>query len=69
MRKTTLAVVAVLLVAAGIGIGKMLAHVAAKPETVSTGSRGEPAVANIAPLEIMKERGKDLPTSRPVDPF
>lgn len=69
MRKTTLAVAAVLLVAAGVGIGEMLAYVAAKPETVATGSTGDPAVAKMAPLEIMKDRGKELPTSSHGEPF
>jgi hypothetical protein len=65
----TLAVITVAVLAAGIGAWTMLAHVAAEPEIVSTVSTGDPAVAKISPLEIMKERGKDLPTTKNGDPF
>jgi hypothetical protein len=65
----TLAVITVAVLAAGIGAWTMLAHVAVEPEIVSTVSTGDPAVAKISPLEIMKERGKDLPTTKNGDPF
>jgi hypothetical protein len=65
----TLAVITAVVLAAGIGIWTMLAHVGAEPEIASTVSTGDPAVAKISPLEIMKERGKDLPTTKNGDPF
>jgi hypothetical protein len=69
MRKTTLAFVAAVLIIAGVGTWATLRHLAAKPDAVATGSVGSPSIAKMAPLEIMKERGKDLPTAQNADPF
>jgi len=66
MRKMNFVVVTGSLIAAGIGIWAMLTYVAANPERAST---AKPAIATVSPLEIMKERGKDLPPAKYVDPF
>ena len=44
----------------------MLTHVAADPKRDST---DKPAIATVSPLEIMKERGKDLPPAKNAEPF
>jgi hypothetical protein len=69
MRKTTLSFVTAVLITAGIGTWATLGYLAAKSEVVPTGSIGSPSIGKMAPLEIMKERGKDLPTAENVDPF
>jgi len=69
MRKTTLFFVTAVLIIAGIGAWATLRHLAAKPDAVAIGSVGGPAIAKMAPIEIMKERGKDLPTTKHADPF
>jgi predicted short-subunit dehydrogenase-like oxidoreductase (DUF2520 family) len=69
MRKKTLAFVAVVLIAVGIGTWATLRLLAAKHDTVATGSVSSPSIAKMSPLEIMNERGKDLPTAKNVDPF
>ena len=69
MRRMTLTFVTAVLIAASIGTWVTLRHLAAKPDTVTTGSVGDPAVAKMAPLEIMKDRGRDLPTAEHADPF
>jgi cytoskeletal protein RodZ len=66
MRKQTLVVVTGILVIAGVGIWAMVTYVAANPERAST---AKPAIATVSPFEIMKERVKDLPPARYVDPF
>jgi hypothetical protein len=65
MHKITVVALAAVLIAAGIGIWKT-SHVGAKPEIVPT---SDPAIATMYPLEIMKERGRDLPTPKYGDPF
>jgi hypothetical protein len=69
MRKKTLAVVTVVLIAVGIGTWATLRYLAAQPDTVATGSVSSPSIAKMSPLEIMNERGKDLPVAKNVDPF
>jgi len=69
MRRMTLSFVAAVLIAAGIGTWATLRYHAAKPDSVATGSVGSPSIARMAPIEIMKERGKDLPAAKNVDPF
>jgi hypothetical protein len=67
MTKLTLVILtAVVLIAAGIGIWETSPHVAAKPEIVPT---GDPSIARMFPMEIMKERGKDLQSGKTEDPF
>jgi hypothetical protein len=66
MRKQTLVVVSGVLIIAGIGIWAMVTYVAADPERAAT---AKPAIATVSPLEIMKERVKDLPPASYVDPF
>jgi hypothetical protein len=66
MRKMTLVAIVVVLIAAGIGIRGVLVHVAATPETSSTGA---PAIAAMSPIEVMKDRGRGLPSSQNGDPF
>jgi len=66
MRKTTLVAVTAALIAAGIGIWAALAHVAAKPETTST---GKPSIAAMSPFEIMAKPGSDLPSGQNGTPF
>jgi hypothetical protein len=68
-RKMTLAFVTVFLIAVGIGTWATLRYLAAKPDTVATGSASSPSIAKMSPFEIMNERGKDLPTAKNVDPF
>jgi hypothetical protein len=69
MRRMTLSFVAAVMIAAGIGTWATLRYHAAKPDLVATGSVGSPSIARMAPLEIMKERGEDLPAAKNVDPF
>jgi hypothetical protein len=69
MRKTTLFFVTAALITAGIGTWATLRYLAAQSDTVATGSVGGPLIGKMAPLEIMKERGKDLPAAENVDPF
>jgi hypothetical protein len=64
MRKRTVLIGT--LIAAGIGISAILTYVAAHPTRVST---AKPAIATMSPLEIMKQRGKDLPPAENVEPF
>ena len=66
MRRMILAFV--ILTATGIGTLAMK-YLAAKPDTVATDSAGSPSTAKMAPMEIMKERGKDLPATKSADPF
>ena len=66
MYRMTLVVMTTSLIAAGIGILAMLTHVAADPKRDST---DKPAIATVSPLEIMKERGKDLPPAKNAEPF
>jgi hypothetical protein len=66
MRRMNLIVVTAAMIAAGIGISITLVHVVAKPETSSGVA---PSIANMSPLEIMKERDKDLPTATNTEPF
>jgi len=67
MRRMILAFVT--LTATGIGTWATLRYLAAKPDTVATGSAGIPSIAKMAPMEIMKECGKDLPVTKNADPF
>jgi hypothetical protein len=67
MRRMILAFV--ILTATGLGTLATLRYLAAKPGPVATGSAGGPSTANMAPMEIMKERGKDLPATKNSDPF
>jgi hypothetical protein len=67
MRRMILAFV--ILTATGIGTLATLKYLAAKPDTVATDSAGSPSTAKMAPMEIMKERGKDLPATKSADPF
>jgi hypothetical protein len=69
MRKKSLTFVTVALIGAGIGTWATLRYLAAKPDTVATGSRGSPSIATMSPLEMMNERGKDLPAAKDVDAF
>jgi len=69
MRRMTLTFVTAALIGAGIGTWATLRYLAAKPDTVATGSGGSPSIAKMAPFEVMKERGKDLPTAKNGDPF
>jgi hypothetical protein len=69
MRKKTLAFVTMVMIAVGFGTWATLRYLAAKPDTVATGSVSSPSIAKMSPLEIMNERGKDLPTAKKVDPF
>ena len=66
MRRMNLIVLTAAVIAAGIGISITLVHVVAKPETSSGVA---PSIANMSPLEIMKERGKNLPTATNAEPF
>jgi hypothetical protein len=66
MRKIALVAILGSLVAASVGIWTMLTHVAADPGRAST---AKPATAALSPIEIMKERGKNLPPAEIVDPF
>jgi pimeloyl-ACP methyl ester carboxylesterase len=61
MRKKALAFVTVVLIAVGIGTWATLRYLAAKPDTVATGLVSTPS--KMSPLEIMNERGKDLPAA------
>ena len=69
MRRMNLALLTAALIGAGIGTWATTRYLAAKPDTVATGQVGSPSIAKIAPLEIMMERGKDLPTAKNADPF
>jgi hypothetical protein len=69
MRRMNLALLTAALIGAGIGTWATSRYLAAKPDTVATSPVGSPSIAKIAPIEIMKERGKDLPTAKNVDPF
>jgi hypothetical protein len=69
MRRMNLALLAAVLIGAGIGSWATSRYLAAKPDIVGTGQLGSPSIAKIAPIEIMKERGKDLPTATNADPF
>jgi len=66
MRTTTLVAVTSAVIAAGIGIWAALAHVAAKPETIST---GKPSTAAMSPFEIMAKPSKNLPSGQNGTPF
>jgi hypothetical protein len=66
MRRTTVVVMIGSLVAASVGIWAMLTYVAADPGRATT---AQPATAALYPIEIMKERGKNLPPAEIVDPF
>jgi hypothetical protein len=66
MRRMTLVIMAASFIAAGIGILAMLTYVTAGPKRDST---DKPAIATFSPFELMKERGKDLPPAKTVDPF
>jgi len=69
MRRMNLALLTAALIGAGIGTWATSRYLAAKPDTVATGQVGSPSTAQISPIEIMKQRGKDLPTAENVDPF
>jgi hypothetical protein len=66
VRKTTLVVSTIVLIAAGIGMWKMSPCGAAKVDAVST---GDLSLARISPLEMMKEHGKNLPSAGNTEPF
>ncbi len=66
MRRMTLVVITASFVAAAVVILVMLTYVTAGPKQDST---DKPAIATVAPFEIMKERGKGLPPAKNVDPF
>jgi hypothetical protein len=66
VRKATLLVATLVLIAAGIGIWKMSPRGAAKADAVST---GDLSLARMSPLEMMKEHGKALPSARDTEPF
>jgi hypothetical protein len=59
----------VVLIVVGIGTWATLRYLAAKPDTVAIGSGSSPSIAKMSPLEIMNERGKDLPAAKNVEPF
>jgi hypothetical protein len=63
MRRMTLVAIITVLIAASIGIWNTRANVAPQPGT------GAPAIAAMSPLELMKERGKNLPAGINADPF
>jgi hypothetical protein len=69
MRRMNLALLTAALIGAGIGTWATSRYLAAKPDTAAIGQVGSPSIAKIAPIEIMMERGKDLPTAKNVDPF
>jgi hypothetical protein len=69
MRKSTLAFGIMVLIAACVGAWAMLRHVAAGSNAVAASPAGSPSTANMSPIEIMKERGKDLPAAKNADPF
>jgi hypothetical protein len=69
MRKNTLAFAAVVLIAVGSGTWATLRYLDVRPGTAATGAVGSPSIAKMSPLEIMNERGKDLPAAKNVDPF
>jgi hypothetical protein len=54
------------LIAASVGIWAMLTHVAADPGRASA---AKPTTAAMSPLEIMKERGHNLPPEKTAEPF
>lgn len=66
MRRMTLIVMTASIIAAGIGIVAMLAHLSANPKR---DSNDKPAIAAVSPIEIMREHGKNLPPAKTVDPF
>ena len=66
MRKITLVIVTVVLIAAGIGIWAASAYVVNNPETTST---GKTSTAAMSPFEIMEKHGKNLPPGQSGDPF
>jgi cytoskeletal protein RodZ len=66
MRKTTLVIMMGSLTAAGVGIWAMMTYVAADPGPASAVKR---ATATVSPIEIMQERGKNLPPAESVEPF
>jgi hypothetical protein len=69
MRRMNMALLTAALIGAGLGSWATSRYLAAKPDTLATGQVGGPSIAKMAPIEIMKERGKDLPTATNADPF